>query len=297
MYFLQEFKQYLLCDRRSATPTVFNHCYYVKKFLDSCGKSPSDVEIKDVQVYTASLIAKGLSNGTVSNFITSMRVFYNWYAYKYKSSDLTEVCYFLNKIMRTRVDRSIPKVPSPEEVGRLRDAMAAYLIAASFNKTSEQYRLVLRDVCLIELLISTGARSSEIRSIRVDDVDFEGSTVLITKGKGNKQRHALFSPVAEQLLKDYIAYCGMNSGDLIFPISHCNGVNALIRRWARKSSINPQLHAHSFRHFHITDAQRRGIPVEYVADQVGHENVNMTRHYTHLDVNHRRDKYKVLWVN
>ena len=65
-------------------------------------------------------------------------------------------------------------------------------------------RTPLRDRALLELMYSAGLRVSELVGVDLPNMDFKGMTVLV-RGKGNKERLALFGSTACSAIQDYIA--------------------------------------------------------------------------------------------
>ena len=63
--------------------------------------------------------------------------------------------------------------------------------------------LGLRNSALLELLYATGIRVGECSQLRLKDVDFFLSTVLV-HGKGNKDRYVPFGSFAHDALEQYI---------------------------------------------------------------------------------------------
>jgi len=59
-----------------------------------------------------------------------------------------------------------------------------------------------------------------------------------------------------------------------------------------RSQNDSRIHAHSFRHYFITESRKQGIPQEIVGDQVGHKNISTSRMYTHFDIDNLKDKYQ-----
>lgn len=289
---LKEYRSYLSCERRLSDRTISSYSYFITKFLDFLSKDPTDVQTHDIKDFLQFMENKGNCNGSVSNYISALRAFYVWLSYINQLEKLAPISFFLSKVVRTRQDITATEVPTAGELERLRVVLQAYKHAASFNKKQPFYAMVLRDTAIIEMLVSTGARSQELRSITKEDINLETNEVIIKKGKGNRQRVAIFSEKAQETLKEYITNVPMEKEDRVFVVTQGNMINTIIRKWAKAAGINCKIHAHSFRHYHITEAQRKGVPMQVVADQVGHANLNTTRHYTHFDVQHRRDKYK-----
>lgn len=289
--YVERFKDHLENERRVADRTVKNYLYFLSRYLKFLTKDPILTAKDDISDFLKYLYGRDISNGAVANFISSLRAFYSWMSFTYKHQNLSEVSYYLNKIVRVKFNNNVAKCPSPDQMDRLYQTITAYKQAYSFNKGIPDYSMVLRDHAVIELLRSAGMRSMEVRRIQVEDIDFVNLNVLIRTGKGEKQRISIFSEKAGNALSEYLGVSAFMPGDRIFNFTTGQLLNYLIRKWAKRAGIDTSIHAHSFRHFHITDALRNEVPIELVADQVGHNDIGTTRKYMHLDEIHRRKSY------
>ena len=72
-----------------------------------------------------------------------------------------------------------------------------------FESFKPENDLEIRDRAILELLYSTGARISEVEGLKVTDIDFQNSEVVVT-GKGRKQRFVYLNSEAEFWLKKYM---------------------------------------------------------------------------------------------
>lgn len=290
---LDDFRDYLRYERHLVDTTIHNYISFIQELHVFCNKSPEAITRDDFRSFIQHLEkTRHLSGATVSNYMNAYRTFYNWLADKTQNTDVLKISFFLSKIVRVKRNSKVTVVPTPEDIERLRKTLWAYKEAWSFSKSSSNYNLVLRDIAIIELLIATGARSAELRSLAFSDVDLKNQTILIRLGKGSKQRYALFNDRAAAALSQYFENNLFDLSDRIFPIQQGNMLNYIIHRWAKRSGISAQIHAHSFRHYHITHAQMMGVPDVVVADQVGHNSLNTTRGYTHFNLQYRRENYK-----
>lgn len=290
---LGDYESHLRFERQLATTTIANYISFVKEFLQQIKKHPNDCKREDVKGFIEHLRkSRCLSNSSVSNYVIVLRSYYTWLADLTRDQELIEMSFYLSNIVKIKRDSKVTVVPTPEEVAKLRKALQAHKAAIELNKSSPLYKLILRDSALIELLITTGIRSNELRNLKVSDIFLEDRIIIIRVGKGSKQRVSTFTQNAQVALKEYLEESRLASDDLMFPIKQGNMVNYIILRWAKRAGINTKIHAHSFRHYFITESQRQGVSIEVVADQVGHRSLNTTRGYTHHNIEYLKDRYK-----
>lgn len=288
---IDEYREHLVYERQLADTTINNYVFFMCEFGEFFGRDFLEVQTKDIKDFIKYMRTRGVSNSSISNYIIALRSFYNWFSNLNNTPEMINLAFHLSKVVRIRRDSGVPEVPTINEIDKLRETLHAYKSALSYNKRAEAYRIVLRDAAIFETLLSTGARSFEIRNMRPCDFDLNNGSVLIWAAKGARQRVSIFGDLAQKTIKEHIEHNNFGPNDNVFVVRNGNMLNYIIKRWAKRASINERLHAHSFRHYHVTEAQRSGVNIQAVADQVGHVCLNTTRHYTHFDVNYRRDEY------
>jgi site-specific recombinase XerD len=153
----------------------------------------------------------------------------------------------------------------------------------------------LRDRALFELFYSSGLRISEMRRLKVKDVDVEQRLILIRESKFSKDRVV---PVNEVAMKFLIRFLGKrkNKGEAyVFPgMNGALSLASMRRRFCKcleGSGISrwKGLTIHSIRHSVATHLLERGADIRYVQELLGHESIETTVIYTHtLEENLKR---------
>jgi site-specific recombinase XerD len=110
-----------------------------------------------------------------------------------------------------------------------------------------------RDSAILTVLLDTGIRRAEAAGLRVVDVDFEHSTLLVT-GKGNRQRLVPMGATTAQAIDRYLRarrrHPNANASALWLGRQGAlrdTGIVQMIKRRSAQAGI-PKLHAHQFRH-------------------------------------------------
>lgn len=306
MKHIAAFENYLLYERHLTNSSVVQYLsklHEFNRFLKNDTSRPQDFNSvnKATVLEFLSYLQKVKKNNsaTLSNYIVVLRTYYKWAIYVTKGSifspdkkeNLNTLLHYLLNIVKVKRQHNVPFVPTLEDVTRLRDVMKAYLQLNSFDKARPTYRKILMAYTMMELFITTGMRSNELRSLQLKDVDIPNKVLFIAKGKGGYQRHSIFGESAVELLKEYIEVFNFQPNDFLFPIKRANYINPIIKRWASRARISPKLHTHSFRHFFITESENRGVPLQIIAQQVGHQSLNSTKHYTHLNIQKVKERY------
>ena len=148
---------------------------------------------------------------------------------------------------------------------------------------------ILRDICIIELLFTTGARVSEISSLKLENLKLDEKIITIT-GKGNRERLAhLFSEQMRSLIKEYMAireqlFSGCNE---VFINRLGSGlsdqsVRFMIRKRVALAGITNHITPHMFRHTFATSLLDNGVDIRHIQELLGHSSILTTQIYTHV---------------
>lgn len=157
-----------------------------------------------------------------------------------------------------------------------------------------------RDYTLLHLLYDSGARASEITTLNLDYFNPEQKTLAIL-GKGNRFRLIKLETKTSQLLQLYIKKYRITPKPLYQNRLFINqrgegfsrhGIYRICKKYLSKAlppkrlkTINP---AHSFRHSCAVHMLYRGDSVSDIKNRLGHDNVQSTTIYLHLDLKRRR---------
>jgi len=161
-----------------------------------------------------------------------------------------------------------------------------------------------RDYTILNLLYDSGARASEMASLVLDFFDPENNTLAIL-GKGNQYRQIELLPKTVQLVKAYVKKYRKKPNQLYQRYLFVNqrgtsftrhGINRICKKYLRLElspkrlrDINP---AHSFRHSCAVRMLLAGKPLSEIKNRLGHENIQSTMTYLHMDLTHKRDVQK-----
>jgi site-specific recombinase XerD len=168
--------------------------------------------------------------------------------------------------------------------------------ALSLDQTTELLdqpeagRTPLRDRALLELMYAAGIRASEVVGVDLHHIDFAEGTIMIT-GKGDKQRVTLFGSTCRTALRDYIASERVipTEGDPLFTNKDgrrltTRTVQNVVKRWARRAGLSPEVSPHTLRHSFATHLLDNGVDLKSVQQLLGHESLATTQIYTHISI-------------
>lgn len=146
-----------------------------------------------------------------------------------------------------------------------------------------------RDYCILTLFLNCGLRISELIGLNRGDIQEDALRVL---GKGNKVRIVYLNQACQEALQQYLHVRRPISGkdqDALF-LSNRNQrisrsmVHALVKKHLSDAGLDSkQYSAHKLRHTAATLMLQNGVDVKAVQEVLGHEHLNTTEIYTHID--------------
>lgn len=156
----------------------------------------------------------------------------------------------------------------------------------------------LRDKAMMEFLYSTAVRVSELAALNRDDIRWT-SKDLIVFGKGSKERTVYLNDRTNMYMKEYLeSRTDVNPAlfvSLRAPHKRLtkSGIETMIRETGKRSGV-VKAHPHRFRRTAATNALNRGMPVQEVAQMLGHAKLETTMVYCTVNadgVKYHHNKY------
>lgn len=177
------------------------------------------------------------------------------------------------------------------EYPKLRKSLPKYLTmeqSAALLRSVEGQNQV-RDYAILMIFLNCGIRRSELVGLNLTDIYEDRLRVV---GKGNKERFVYFgSPCKkaidaylvkrkEMILTDNRALFGSRNGNRI----SVTAVHRLVEKALKQAGLDAtQFSAHKLRHTAATMMLSGGVDVKTVQEVLGHENLNTTQIYTHIE--------------
>ncbi len=156
----------------------------------------------------------------------------------------------------------------------------------------------LRFRALVEVLLGTGARISEILSLDRRDVDFQRREVRIV-GKGKKPRVLFLTDRALEWLGRYVGRRRDDEESLFVTRGHLprrlsyDAVKNVFRRVAQRAHLRKEVTAHVLRHTVATTLLFNGCPIGHIKELLGHERLDTTcRYYLGIDVRAAKEAHQ-----
>lgn len=240
--------------------------YYdaLTKLLDEIPKSIKDIRTNDIRYHLAHYQATHkVSNATVNNKRKFLSAFFVW-ATREEIVDKNPMLK-INSIK----EKYVTKKPfSDIELAKIRDALEDN-----------------REKALVEFLLSTGCRVSEVAGLKVGNIDFRTGECVVL-GKGNKERTVYLNNKSMYYLERYLGGF-VDAERPLFMNARGRGmtkqnIEELMRIIGKRAGVS-KVHPHRFRRTMATNAMKRGMPVQYIQVILGHSKLDTTMIYCIYD--------------
>lgn len=213
----------------------------------------------------------GLAPTTRARKIASIRSFYRYLTTKAKLLDENPVA----DLDSPKAPKTLPRYLTLDESRRLLNSID--------GKNRE------RDYCIICIFLNCGLRISEIVGLNVTDYHGEALRVL---GKGNKQRMIYMNDATKKALDDWLLARKALAPEYEPAMFVTNRrtrisremVHSMVKKNLLAAGLDPtQYSSHKLRHTAATLMLQNGVDVRTLQEVLGHEHLNTTQIYTHVD--------------
>lgn len=146
-----------------------------------------------------------------------------------------------------------------------------------------------RDYCILTLFLNCGLRISELIGLNLTDVREDSLRVL---GKGNKERVVYLNDACRSALDSYLAVRGgqevIDKNALFLSRLRKRISKAAVEKLVKKHLLasgldSTQYSPHKLRHTAATLMLQNGVDVRTLQEVLGHDHLNTTQIYTHVD--------------
>ena len=213
----------------------------------------------------------GLTASSRARKIASIRSFFKYMTVKAKLLDENPV----QDLDSPKLPKTLPRYLTLEESQRLLSAVDGS------NKE--------RDYCILCIFLNCGLRISELVGMNVND--YRGDNLRVI-GKGNKERTVYLNDACRAALDAWLdvrrnlvpaRVSAMFLSNRRTRIS-VDSVQVLVKKYLKKAGLDASLYStHKLRHTAATLMLQNGVDVRTLQEVLGHENLNTTQIYTHID--------------
>lgn len=232
-----------------------------------------DVSLTDIYSYMNYLSRdRGLNNTSRARKVATIRSFYKYLTNKAKLLDTNPV----QDLDAPRLKKSLPKYLNLDESMDLLDNVE--------GKNS------IRDYCILTLFLNCGLRISELVGLNKTDVRGDQLRVL---GKGNKERILYLNDACQSALADWLTERDtltlVDQNALFVTLQNRRristaAVHKLVKKHLAAAGLDStQYSSHKLRHTAATLMLQNGVDVRTLQEVLGHDHLNTTQIYTHVD--------------
>jgi site-specific recombinase XerD len=143
-----------------------------------------------------------------------------------------------------------------------------------------------RDYAIIQTILQTGLRISEVTNLLVGDIDLINKTLTVRQGKGKVDRIIDLPDIAVEALGSYLKVRGEGSDEKVFLSRNRKGmyvttVRLAVHKYLKKAGISRGA-VHTLRHTFGTYKSLNGVPPKILQGIMGHKKLESTLLYVHL---------------
>ena len=293
---------YLPSLRNVSKNTISSYCDTFRLLLTFCRDSRGmKVEKLKLSDFSPELIKSFLawilderkcSISTKNQRLAAIRSFFN-YVQAESPKDIL-VCQSIINIPFSKKEKALVNYLSVDEMKR---------ILSQPDVSTKNGR---RDLCFLSLLYDTGARVSEIITMKVRDIRLNNPSKALLYGKGRKIREVPTLTNTANLLRSYLEEQGLTRPEMLdhplfFNKQRKNlsraGAAHILKKYVDAANVQSNVSPHVLRHtkaMHLLDS---GINIFYIKGLLGHEDISTTEVYAKANIETQRaalEKYSTV---
>jgi site-specific recombinase XerD len=264
----QKHKEHLEEDGK-AEATIVAYTNDVEQMLDYLqdqGKQVvTDISFEDLKQFKQLLKKRRYSKQTISRKLNSIKSFFRF----------------------LQGDNYLDNNPAkPLNHPKIRHDPPRYLSKMEYRALRDACRGDVRVAAIVELLLQTGMRISEVANLKMDDVDLEREVVYIQPHNTREGRRVPLNNLAKQALMDYLKIRPKVKAKALFLTKNCSpflvrNIRASINRYFKLAGIK-DVTVNDLRNTFIIEQLKAGTPLLYVSQLVGHKRITTTEKYLEL---------------
>lgn len=242
-----------------------------------------NVKSKDI----INFIDKYKDNSKTTTIAHKLTVIKSLHSYLYETKKIK--VNIAENIKRPKLKKILPKALSHQQINNLLDI-----------KTDTIQNIRLK--AMLEMLYSTGFRSSELLNLKMQDIDII-NYIIRCKGKGSKERIVPMSEVTLKYLNKYLEIRPMffkkeKPSDFVFLSTRGKNINRTtffkeIKDLLIKKGIDYNISPHSLRHSFATHLLEGGADLKSIQFMMGHSDISTTKIYTKITNSKLKDEYNI----
>jgi len=278
---LVDFAEWMDSERGLSPSTIVHYTWYIKDFLRWCegrGWRLFETQPNHVDLYLSERGIAGWSRVSSAKAAMALRGFFR-HAHR---RGWCQVC-IADAIQGPRIYRleGLPSGPAWPDVIRMIESM-----------DTDDPRDI-RDRAIVMMCATYGLRSGEVRQLRLEDIDWDGSKISIWRPKlRRRQDYPLVPTVGNSIIRYLSAARPKSSLRELFlttrspfhPLSAATIYRAVSKRYTELGITSMHRGPHSLRHACATHLVERGLSFKEIGDHLGHRTTSATQIYAKVDL-------------
>jgi integrase/recombinase XerD len=275
------------------TSQFITHCKYQKGLNNKTIKAYS-IDLRQYSIFSNGKIEKEM----LMHFIEHLHKSYKLKTVKRKIATLKAFVNYLyfeeiiehNPFSKIRTTFKQPLIlPKTIPLNDINKILKCVYAQSGYANSKYQRKTVMRDISILELLFATGARVSEVCSLKADCISINDGYIKIY-GKGSRERVIqIENKEVIKALLDYekaFSYSIFSTG--YFFVNKLNSriseqsVRFMLKKYAKKANYNKNVTPHMFRHSFATLLLEEDVDIRYIQKLLGHSSITTTQIYTHV---------------
>jgi len=252
-------------DRSSNTIVAYKgDLEQFEEYLGGEGVNSVDgIETEHVNGFKEHLSNKDYTAKTVSRKLNSVKSFFRFLVEEgVIDRDVSR------QVKHPKIENDLPRVLKPLEYRALRDIC----------------RHDKRTLAIVELMLQAGLRISEVANLRMGDISDD--TIKVRAYESHEGRNIPLNSAAKEAIEDYLEERGSARKDFLFITKTgrqllVRNIRSIINRYLEKSGLE-DVKVNDLRNTFIVEQLSAGVPLDVVADVVGHKRISTTERYLKL---------------
>lgn len=240
------------------------------EFLLRAGKTdPNQVTADDIEAFREELLTLRYTDKSVSRKLNSVKSFFRYL----REQDIVSGN-LVQKVEHPRYEVAPPRVLSKTEYRALRDAC----------------KQDVRMSAVIELLLQTGIRISELAAMRVEDISSTKKELFIAPHGSHPSRVVPLNDAALDAIAQYEKVRPRSKERTFFLTKSCRpflvrNIRSAVDRYFKIAGVK-DARVNDLRHTFIVEQLAAGMPLLTISQIVGHKRISTTERYLQfLDLN------------
>lgn len=254
----------------------------------------SQIDRKKIYNYVNYLFDEGRAESTVKRHIACLKTFFKWL----ENEEYIKLNPFQKFDLKIRLPKRLPRNMKIDELkAMVKTARRKTNITSGCSKVIQSFECEkprdikhINTLLIIELLFSTGVRIGELMSVKIQDIHLASNTIQI-QGKGQRERKVFIPDIEVQNLIEKYSLIRSSlhpKHDTFFINSRCTALSTqsarlLIKDNAKNAALLRVITPHMYRHSAATQLLEAGVDIRFVQKLLGHESIETTQIYTHVE--------------